>query len=612
IDNDYAYYLYDLPDLDANGLTGRLNYDQSIDFLKNTGRNNYLLGFNNALHTDLDNYSPKADGIKTYNIMGCGRPTIGQIFVLNKEKSGGLEYGLKYITGDGTVPLRSAQALTADNRFYIRGAKHGGFSSAEEVKQLAIAMLKDTISSFPLQNHLAIASSSAACSLTGTQVSFHSPIELNVYDENNNHIGPNANGDIELNIAGAQYDNLDGNKFVFLPVGHDYRVVGQATASGSFNARIQKIQNSQYTGTVYYNQVPLNSSSAVARLQINNGQSSGNLELDQNGDQIFETTVEPSATLNQAEAADLIKPETQISLAGSLGNNDYYISTTTAILTAADNQGGSGILKTEYSIDNGQSWRNYQDPIILNSDGEYNILYKATDRAGNVEAEKEQTLKIDKTAPSINIFIPLENQEFTRTEFLTPEYEITDSYSGVATSSLEILLDGQPISQAQLDFFYYDLGEHILKIIASDLAGNKDEASVKFMVSADLDSTISDINRSYDLGWINEKVKTWLIKELNQIKKYQEKFGERQNKLERKREKIIKQCLKKKNQAWCDKKLGKYDKAVYRLNQNHQKIIVKRFQEILKKLEEYYNKQWLNQSAYDIIRTDVEYLISEL
>ncbi|MBI2459051.1 MAG: hypothetical protein HYV53_00680 [Parcubacteria group bacterium] len=359
--------------------------------------------------------------------------------------------------------------------------------------------------------------------------------------------------------------------------------------------------------------MPLNSSSTVAQLQINNGQPSSAIELDQNGDQVFETTVEPSAILNQTETTDLIKPETEISLAGNLGDNGYYISTTTATLTATDNQNGSGILKIEYSLDKGQSWQNYANPISLTSDGEYNILYKSTDRAGNVEIEKTQTLKIDKIAPVINILLPLENQEFTRSEFFTPEDEITDSYSGVATGSLAMLLDGQPIIQEQQDLFYYSLGEHVLNITVADLAGNQAQASVKFSVSADLDSTISDVNRSYDLSWIkNEKVKTWLIKELNQIKKYQEKFGQRQKKLAEKQEKIMVQCLKKKNQTWCDKRLENYHKAVYRLNQNHQKIVAKRYQEILKKLEKYYIKQWLDQAVYDIIREDVEYLISKL
>ena len=587
-DPDYAYYLYDMHDLDNNGISGRLDYAQSIDFLKNTGRNNYLLAYNNALHSDLDNYSPKADGVETYNIIGCGRPTIGQIFVLNKEESGGHEYGLKYITGDGAVPLRSAEALTADDAYYARQAEHSTMPSSDGIRQIAAAILKETIGSLRLENYPAISHNSADCSLSGAQISFHSPIELNVYDENNNHIGPDQNGDIELGIAGARYDDLDGNKFVFLPAGHNYRVVGRATASGSFNARVQTVQNGQYVETAYYNEVPLNSSSTVAQMQITSGQTAGAMEIDQNGDQIFETIVEPSAVLNQEETGDLAKPETQISLNGSLGGNDFYVSTTTATLMAADNQGGSGILKTEYGLDNGLTWQNYENPIILANDGEHNILYKSTDRAGNVEEVKERKMKIDKTGPAINIFLPLAEQEFSRAESFTPEYEITDNYSGAATSSLAVFIDDRPIGRAEQDLFYYSLGEHIFKITVSDLAGNRAETSVKFTVSADLDSAISDINRGYDLGWLeNDKAKNWLIKELNEIKKYEERFGQRQNKLDERRERIMSRCLKNKSQTWCEKRLKNYDKAVYRLNQIHQKIIARRFQEILKKLEDY-------------------------
>ncbi|MFA4941557.1 MAG: alpha/beta fold hydrolase [Patescibacteria group bacterium] len=612
-DQNYAYYIYDMHDLDNNDTTGRLNYDQTVDFIKNTGRNNYLLGFNEALHSDLDNYSPRADGIKTYNIIGCGEPTIGQIFVLNKEKSGKYEYGLKYISGDGTVPLKSAEALTADDSYYIKGAEHSVLSSADGIKQIVTAALKDTIGSFSLQNYPMISRSSINCSLTGTQVSFHSPIDLNIYDENNNHVGPNENGDIELGIVGAQYDNLDGNKFVFLPAGHNYKVVGQATDSGTFNARIQNIENGQYMQTVYYNEVPLESSSTVAQMQINDGQLNGAMEIDQNGDQIFETQVEPSAVLNQEEAMDLIKPEIQIEISGTAGNGSYYISTTTVALMAADNQGGSGILKMEYSLDNGLTWQEYNSPIVLNNSGEYNILYKSIDRAGNIEEEKEQRLKIDTAVPLINILIPLENQDFWRDEFLTAEYKISDDYSGVASSSIMAHVDNQPINQWPLDLFDYNLGEHILKLEAIDQAGNKAEASVKFIVNTDLDSAISDVNRSYDLGWIkNKTVKSWLNEELNEIKKYEEKFGERQNKLEQKQEKVISQCLKKRNKTWCEKRLKNYNKVVYKLNQVHEKIITKRFQEILKKLDDYYKKQWLNRSAYDIIKEDVNYLINNL
>ncbi|MDO8668146.1 MAG: hypothetical protein Q7K35_03535 [bacterium] len=614
--SDYTYYIYDMHDLDNNGITDKLNYAQSIDFMKNADRNNYLLGYNDVLHSDLDNYSPKADGIETYNIMGCGSPTIGQIFVLNKEKSGGYEYGLKYISGDGTVPLRSAEALQADDSYYIKGVEHSSLPGANGVKQVTRAILENKISSFSLANYPVMSRDDSNCALTGTQISFHSPIDLNVYDENNHHLGPNESGDIEMGIEGAQYDNLDGNKFVFLPEGHNYQVVGSSTASGSFNARVQTVQAGQYTQTVYYNQVPLNSASTTVKLQINNGQTAGAIEIDQDGDKTFEATAEPSAVLNKAEAADLVKPETQIEISGSGGtveSGGYYISTTTVALIAADNQGGSGILKTEYSLDNGLTWLNYGDPIIFNGDGEYSVLFKSTDRAGNTEEEKAQALKIDMAAPIINILLPLENEEFTRDGSFMPEYEMSDSYSGVTTGSLAVLIDDQPISQLEQDLFYYDLGEHTLKIAVRDMAGNQAEVSVKFTVSADLDSAISDVNRSYDLGWIkNKTARTWLNKELAEIKKYEERFGQRQEKLNERQKSIMSQCLKKKNQTWCEKRLKNYDKVVYKLSLVHKKIIAKRFQEILKKLDDYYKKQWLNSSAYDMIKADINYLIINL
>ena len=68
--------------------------------MKNTGRNEYLLGANDSLHNVIDDYSPQSAGVKTYNIVGCGKPTIGKVYILNKEKSGSYEYGLQYIDGD--------------------------------------------------------------------------------------------------------------------------------------------------------------------------------------------------------------------------------------------------------------------------------------------------------------------------------------------------------------------------------------------------------------------------------------------------------------------------------------------------------------------------------
>ena len=53
-------------------------------------------------------------------------------------------------------------------------------------------------------------------------------------------------------------------------------------------------------------------------------------------------------------------------------------------------------------------------------------------------------------------------------------------------------------------------------------------------------------------------------------------------------------------------------RVVYKLDQVHKRIVAIMYQETLRQLEFYYRKQWLNQSAYDIIKADINYLIRNL
>lgn len=579
-DKDYTFYLADIHDLDENGVKGKLNYDQSIEFIKNTGRNDYLLGFNDTLHNALDGYSPKLDGIKTYNIIGCGSPTLGQIFVLNKEKSGKYEYGLKYINGDGTVPLRSAESLLSDESYYLNGTEHAYLASVDGVKQLVTAILKGEEGSFDFSAYSNLRQDKTNCSFSGKQISFHSPVELNVYDEAGNHLGPNQDGDIEMGIMGAQYDVIDDNKFVFLPAGHNYEVIGKATSSGTFNARIQNINDSEYNQTVYYNEIPLETAETNVKLEITDNQTDFTMLIDQDGDQIFETQSEPDSILNKEDSQDFTKPQTTINIIGTPGNNDWYVFDVKIELTAQDNENGSGILKTDYSLDNGLTWQKYSEPIILNQDGEYALLYQSTDKAGNIEETQGQKIKLDKTAPVIDTIIPSEGQEFLHSDILNLEYQLADSLSGIATNTLAFFIDNQIMdnNSKEVDLFNYNLGEHNLKITAQDQAGNNGEKEVKFIIGASIDSTISDINRSYKEGFINKKlIKDYLVKQLEWAKKYSERCGQKT-----KKNKI---CLK---------------------------IILIQYQIILKQLDFYHQKKWVDDRGYNIIKNDITWLINDL
>jgi len=79
------------------------------------------------------------------------------------------------------------------------------------------------------------------------------------------------------------------------------------------------------------------------------------------------------------------------------------------------------------------------------------------------------------------------------------------------------------------------------------------------------------------------------------------------------RDKTMVQCLKHRNQAWCDKKIGKiFDRFEYRLNKINQAIIKLKYNLILAKLDLYLRAEWINREGYSIIKEDIKYLISKI
>lgn len=97
---------------------------------------------------------------------------------------------------------------------------------------------------------------------------------------------------------------------------------------------------------------------------------------------------------------DLIEPVTIIELFGIQGNNYWFTSNVHVTLTASDNEGGYGVSKTEYSLDNSVSWIEYSEPFTIYNEGTTTLFYRSIDNAGNVEPTKTQMVYIDKTLPS--------------------------------------------------------------------------------------------------------------------------------------------------------------------------------------------------------------------
>jgi len=431
---------------------------------------------------------------------------------------------------------------------------------------------------------------------------------MHIYDNQGNHAGPLENGDIEMNIPGVQYDIVGDNKFAYLPEGGSYTITGTATTTGVLEVEVSEVKNNKYINTAYFSDINFDSASTRIEFSLADNLDDQLIEVDKDGDGIYEDSFAPDSLLTEEERKDLTKPNTNISLTGTEGKNGYYVSDVGIELTAEDEN--SGVLKTEYSLDNGQSWVEYQSRFLLVEDGEYKIIYSSTDRAGNREAEKEALIRVDKLAPEILILIP---EEISHSEKLNIEYLIDDNISGAATNTIAIYLDDKLMTVAAIDLFYEKLGRHEIKIIAEDLAGNKAEETRSISVITDIGGTISDVNRANDEKMVNEKARRELIKDLKKIEDYIKKYGRREEKRDKRQKELMDKCMKKKGKSWCESRLGKaFVKVNYGLSKIHDKIVEARYKLILKELELYRKKNWVTETGYDIIREDLRYLIAKL
>ena len=72
-------------------------------------------------------------------------------------------------------------------------------------------------------------------------------------------------------------------------------------------------------------------------------------------------------------------------------------------------------------------------------------------------------------------------------------------------------------------------------------------------------------------------------------------------------------CVAKKGRQWCEQKLGKkLSRVIYRLDRFRQKTIQQDLRSALKQLQAYHQKYWLNDAGYQIIKSDIDWLMETL
>jgi parallel beta-helix repeat protein len=235
-------------------------------------------------------------------------------------------------------------------------------------------------------------------------VSIASPVELRIYDSQGRITG-SLNGEIREEIPYSVYDNETETATIFHPTdSYNYEIIG--VGDGTYGLGMTSIESGQivnFTATDIPTAIAAIHRYTVDWNALSRGEEGVTVQVDSDGDGVFEHTFTSDSELTQSEyviATDNAPPETQLNIGEPrlVVNGVTYLTSATPIeLAAEDELGGSGVASTAYRIHNASydsGWKRYTQPFLLVglSDGVYHIDYNSTDYAGNVELT--QTIQV--------------------------------------------------------------------------------------------------------------------------------------------------------------------------------------------------------------------------
>jgi hypothetical protein len=191
-----------------------------------------------------------------------------------------------------------------------------------------------------------------------------------------------------------------------------------------------------------------------------------------------------ASTASETLKVDATAPNTSVSLSGAQGSANWYTSAVSASISSTD--ATSGVARKSYNL-NGAGWAAYSIPLTLN-DGVHTLQARATDTAGHQGFSALETIYVDTTAPTLELFLD------GGTSFLgwhPAEVEISASASdgGSGLSSFELSVNGGAWQAYAAPFTLSD-GTHSVEARATDVAGNL----VTLSKTVNVDTTLPGIS----------------------------------------------------------------------------------------------------------------------
>lgn len=280
--------------------SNQLNFEQASTHLNSAGVNIQLL---NQAQTAQQSLNEVSLGDSFCNIASWGLATSAAI-VVNEISGKVVVSNERLLTGDQTVPLRSAEITNSNQRqadFYVYRVKHSDLPSNPVVIGVVLQKL-GLAAAIPRNPILTTTPPQSYEADPSWVVRVGCPVRLDVYDSLGNHVGPTSDSTWNEDIPGSSYlggslFDPEATKIINVPKGGVYNLtVTPLDTVTNFDMEITSQHVGRATSSWQFNNVALLSSS-TALAQLTDSLSNVSLGLDENGDGQPDTKVEPSNIL---------------------------------------------------------------------------------------------------------------------------------------------------------------------------------------------------------------------------------------------------------------------------------------------------------------------------
>lgn len=310
---DTAQELYDFLEAKDGGRTKPdVNDTASANVLSAS-----FLNYGRETHVTIDSWTPP-EGVTVHQIAGWGMNTIAGVeFYEQRKLLGGYKEMYRPIfveDGDRVVPIPSALLMSsAEVESYWVNLPNASFGDApsidhstlfelDEIRILIRDLLLQKSSSLP-----EFVSRSQPEPNDGNRLIFflHSPLTLEIYDEDGNHTGETGASDFDQEIPDVEYGEFGDVKYIIAPAG-EYEVVLRGKDVGTFSLDIQKMSGNEMTSSITLADVPTTKSTIATITVTDDLSKTGTLKVDEDGDGTIDlevTPVENETVIFEAETA---------------------------------------------------------------------------------------------------------------------------------------------------------------------------------------------------------------------------------------------------------------------------------------------------------------------